>query len=241
MKTLLTTTALVALLGMAPALAAETPAMNDQPTANDVAPNQSAKPPAAQPDAAKPDAMAPSDNTAAAPAPTDNSTAATPAPADNNTAATPAPADNNTAATPAPTTDEKAAMAPASGDKFLTEQQGTEWMASSLIGSSIYNSADENLGDVNDIILNEDGSIHAVDIGVGGFLGIGEKNVAVAFNNLKKSTDQNGKDKFVLDVTKDQLDNAPAFVTLAERQRQNAAPATDQMNPAPAPAPAPAQ
>jgi sporulation protein YlmC with PRC-barrel domain len=220
MKTLLTTTALVALLGMAPALAAETPATTDQPTANDVIPDQSATPPAAQPDAAQPDAMAPADSNAATPAPTDN-----------------------TAAAPAPTTEDQAATAPAAGDKFLTEQAGTEWMASSLIGSSVYNSADENLGDVNDFILNEDGSIHAVVIGVGGFLGIGEKSVAVAFSNLKKTTDANGADKFVLDVSKEELDSAPAFVTMVEKQRLESAPApaVDQTAPAPAPAPEPAQ
>jgi sporulation protein YlmC with PRC-barrel domain len=149
---------------------------------------------------------------------------------------------DDSAAAPADQSQDQAATAPA-GEKFLTEQASGEWMASSLIGSSVYNSADESLGDINDVVFNEDGSIKAVVIGVGGFLGIGEKSVAVDFKSLTKSTDANGNDKFVIDATKEELDAAPAFVTLVEKKRMEAAPppAADTTAPAPAPEPAPAQ
>jgi hypothetical protein len=219
MKSLLTTTALVALLGAVPAFAEDATApMKDQPTANDVIPDASTQAPAAQPEATTPDATKP--DAAAAPD---------------------AMQKEDNAAAPADTTKDQA-TAPAAGDKFLTDQAENEWLASSLIGASVYNSADENLGDINDVVFNEDGSIKAVVIGVGGFLGIGEKSVAVAFSQLNKSKDANGNDKFVLGITREELDAAPAFVTLAEKQRLEAAPlpATDQMAPAPA-QPAPAQ
>ncbi len=54
-------------------------------------------------------------------------------------------------------------------------------------------------------------------VGVGGFLGIGEKNVAVNYDALKISTDENGDRKFVLDATSDELAAAPEFVTTAQK------------------------
>jgi len=79
-------------------------------------------------------------------------------------------------------------------------------------------------------------------IGVGGFLGIGEKNVAVAFASLNKTTDADGNIKLVLNASKEELDAAAAFVTVAEQKRQEAQPPADAV-PAPAdqttPAPAP--
>ncbi|MEO8669152.1 MAG: PRC-barrel domain-containing protein [Bauldia sp.] len=222
MKKLLTTTALVALLGAAAAFAAETP-ITDQPTANDVIPDPNATPPAAQPDAMAPDAMTTPDSTAQ---PMDQS--ADPAMQSQEQVETPAPADTTVAAQPA--------------DKFLTVQADSEWLASNIIGASVYNPADENLGDVNDILVNDDGSVHAVIIGVGGFLGIGEKNVAVAFASLNQTNDADGNIKLVLNASKEELDAAAAFVTVAEQKRQEAQPAADAA-PAPvdqtAPAPTP--
>jgi len=60
-------------------------------------------------------------------------------------------------------------------------------LASTIIGKSVYSSSDpqsDNIGDVNDLIVAEDGSVTHAVIGVGGFLGIGEKNVAVPFDEL---------------------------------------------------------
>ena len=53
------------------------------------------------------------------------------------------------------------------------------------MGATVYGPGDENLGDINDVILAKEGGIDAVVIGVGGFLGIGEKNVAVAFDQIE--------------------------------------------------------
>ena len=60
-------------------------------------------------------------------------------------------------------------------------------LASSLIGQSLYNGSGEDaesVGDVNDVVLSQDGKARAVVVGVGGFLGIGEKDVAVDFTRV---------------------------------------------------------
>ena len=228
MKHLLTTTALIALLGAAPAFAAED-AIKEKPTANDVLPDVNTEAPAAQPDTAtQPDAAVNPDSAAA---PAEKMQDQAPATAqDQAPAATEEQPADTAATTPAP-----------SSDKFVTLQTEQELMATSLIGASVYNSADENLGDINDLVIGDNGQIEAVIIGVGGFLGIGEKSVGIAFGSLNKSVDQDGNAKFTLDASKEELDQAPAFVTLVEKKRMEAQPPVEpQLTPAPEPAPAPA-
>ncbi len=115
--------------------------------------------------------------------------------------------------------------------KFFNEQDDSAVLASELTGKTVYDSADNSLGDVNDIIWTEDGTIQGVVVGVGGFLGIGEKNVAVNYDALNITTDEDGNRKLVLDATADELAAAPEFVTtqqkLAELRAQQP-PAADQ-------------
>ena len=59
------------------------------------------------------------------------------------------------------------------------------WRASKLMGLDVYNENNEKLGDVNEIILDKNGKVTAVVIGVGGFLGMGEHDVAVSMDKLK--------------------------------------------------------
>jgi sporulation protein YlmC with PRC-barrel domain len=66
----------------------------------------------------------------------------------------------------------------------MTQLQGEQLMASKLIGTTVISSNNESIGDVNDVIMDRQGKAIAVVIGVGGFLGIGEKDVAVAFDKL---------------------------------------------------------
>jgi len=103
-----------------------------------------------------------------------------------------------------------------------TDQSGTATiqgaLASRLIGSSVYASDAtdaEKIGDINDLLVAQDGRVESAIIGVGGFLGIAEKNVAVNFSQLKFGADQNGDRRLVLQTTKDDLRNAPAFDTAA--------------------------
>jgi hypothetical protein len=59
------------------------------------------------------------------------------------------------------------------------------WRSSKLIGLDVYNRADEKLGDINEILLDKEGKVMAVVIGVGGFLGMGEHDIAVSMDKLK--------------------------------------------------------
>jgi sporulation protein YlmC with PRC-barrel domain len=59
------------------------------------------------------------------------------------------------------------------------------WRVSKLMGLDVYNEANEKLGDINELILDKSGKVAAVVIGVGGFLGMGEHDIAVSMDKLK--------------------------------------------------------
>ncbi len=83
--------------------------------------------------------------------------------------------------------------------------------ASKLIGTSVVNTANETVGDVNEIVLGKDGKVAAVIIGVGGFLGMGEREVALSFNSLQMRRDQRDNLVLVINATKDGLKSAPQW------------------------------
>lgn len=66
-----------------------------------------------------------------------------------------------------------------------TTKYDGQWRSSKMIGVNVYNSANEKLGDINELILDKAGKVESVVIGVGGFLGMGEHDVAVTFDKLK--------------------------------------------------------
>ncbi len=75
--------------------------------------------------------------------------------------------------------------APAESGRFLTQAPASAWRASKLVGLDVYGSDNARIGDINEILVGRDGQAQAVVIGVGGFLGVGEKNVAVPFKALE--------------------------------------------------------
>jgi len=109
-----------------------------------------------------------------------------------------------------------------------------QWQASKLIHMNVYNDQNEKIGDIKELMLVKNGKVNTVAIGVGGFLGMGERDGAVKFDQLKwsneppKSTssgagtttgsaqsqanrDRNYPDHAVLAATKDQLKAMPQF------------------------------
>jgi sporulation protein YlmC with PRC-barrel domain len=132
---------------------------------------------------------------------------------------------------------DKPAAGASTSDRFIPSI-GEASLASELIGETVYTSNAENaetIGEVNDLIVGNDGNIDAALIGVGGFLGVGEKNVAVNFEDLNMSLDKDGDRVVVLETTKEELEAAPAF----ENERADttaaapAAPADNRMAAAP--------
>lgn len=129
--------------------------------------------------------------------------------------------------------------------QFLNEQKADDILASTIIGKPAVNSQDESIGDVNDLVTDRSGKILAALIGVGGFLGIGEKDVGVPFKALEfrteaemqrsedgtaKETDERRTDArdarfdaehgdivIVLATTKEDLEAAPDFAWLDEQ------------------------
>ena len=89
-------------------------------------------------------------------------------------------------------------------------QTAEELRTSKLVGSKVYNNADENIGSIEDIILKPDGSMDEVVLSVGGFLGMGDKYVAVPFSDLKITRDGSSL-KIVTNGTKDLLKALPAY------------------------------
>lgn len=94
---------------------------------------------------------------------------------------------------------------------FVAKQSAGEASSSGLIGTKVQNAAGETIGDVNYLVLDANGSVSTVVIGVGGVLGVGEKNVGVPFKSVTRQDDKNGNPVFVLDASKDELTAAPAY------------------------------
>jgi sporulation protein YlmC with PRC-barrel domain len=95
---------------------------------------------------------------------------------------------------------------------FVPSQGPNEVRVSTLRGMAVRNAQNEDLGDINDIVMDSsNGNPKAVIIGVGGFLGLGEKNVAVPFNALTFTQGNDGTRVARLDTTKDALQNAPTY------------------------------
>jgi sporulation protein YlmC with PRC-barrel domain len=78
--------------------------------------------------------------------------------------------------------------------------------ASKMIGSTVYDVQNQDIGKVQDVILDQDGRVASVVVDVGTFLGMGGKNVAVRLSDIK--SDNN---RLTLDMTKEQLQEAQAF------------------------------
>jgi sporulation protein YlmC with PRC-barrel domain len=104
-------------------------------------------------------------------------------------------------------------VAPAAGPApdTLPQTDVSAVSANDLVNTTVYSARNENVGEVGDVIVGNDGKIDAVVLDVGGFLGIGEKPVAIAFDALDIRKDTNGNLVLYTHFTKDQLDAAPTY------------------------------
>ena len=98
-----------------------------------------------------------------------------------------------------------------SGQPMWYSHQADETRASKLIGTKVVNTANETIGDINEIVLGKDGKVAAVIIGVGGFLGIGEREVAMNFDSIRMSRDSSNNLVLTVNATKDALKGAPEW------------------------------
>jgi sporulation protein YlmC with PRC-barrel domain len=90
-------------------------------------------------------------------------------------------------------------------------------LASNIIGERVYNSvADdaENIGNVNDVVIGTDGNVEYIVVGVGGFLGLGQHDVAIAYEELEWA-ERDGQWWLVVNTTREALEAQPEFETAA--------------------------
>ncbi len=126
--------------------------------------------------------------------------------------ATPALAQNApmTAGT-APSANQTPGMNEANANRFMRNEAQGLWLVGSLWNRSVYNASGQSIGELKDVVIGPDGRIQALVVGVGGFLGLGEKNVAVDYNFIEK----NGgitPNRITLNMTEQELRSAPSFI-----------------------------
>ena len=97
---------------------------------------------------------------------------------------------------------------------FADKQSNSEMLGTDFIGTPVTGKEGQQLGKISNLVFDQQGRIELAVIGIGGFLGIGEKEVAVPFEAVK-SGEINNKHVFTIDATKEQLQAAPAFKTLS--------------------------
>ena len=111
-------------------------------------------------------------------------------------------------ATPAAKTD----AAPVDGAKFIQSQGTDQWVFSKFKGTDVIGPDNAQVGDVNDVLFDKSGKVVAYVVGVGGFLGIGSKDVALTPSSfqVQAATDREHM-KLRLAMTKDELKAAAEF------------------------------
>jgi len=126
------------------------------------------------------------------------------------------------------------ADAHAAGFGTVTAQE-TDFFASDLIGMRIYNSETEvdanstiaadgekewdDIGEINDVLLDSEGNVKAVILGIGGFLGMGERDVSVNMDEIRIVTEEGDSDDrfLVVNTSKEMLEKAPAFERMDDK------------------------
>ena len=139
--------------------------------------------------------------------------ALTSAMAQSTSPSTTAPASPNTPSVTAPATSPSTAAAATTGKAtFIHQQTSDQFLASKFKGTDVIGADDVKIGDVSDILFDKDQKILAYVVGVGGFLGIGAKDVALDPASFQAVPGKDATDfKLRLSMTKDELKAAPAF------------------------------
>jgi sporulation protein YlmC with PRC-barrel domain len=146
----------------------------------------------------------------------------------------------------------KADATPVDSAKFIQSQGTDQWVFSKFKGTDVIGPDNAQVGDVNDVLFDKSGKIVGLIVGVGGFLGIGEKSVAIdmsAFqpvpadtgssaggNSAISSSNDPTNVKLKVSWTKDQLKSAPDFQYYKAPSRTTERPASPTTGMAPRPA-----
>lgn len=111
-----------------------------------------------------------------------------------------------------------------SSQYFMQQQEREQVRSSQLVGSPIVNSSDEEIGTIDNLLLDKDGQVVGIIVSVGGFLGIGEKHVALSWDAVEITGGEEGGDYMVTtQVDRAALEGAQAFKTQEQQQAEQQA------------------
>jgi len=141
-------------------------------------------------------------------------------PAANNPPAASPPA----ASTPAPSSSAQSTQTSSGNAQFVAAQKQDQMLATKFKGTDVLGPDDQKVGDISDILFDKNGKIDAYVVSVGGFLGIGSKDVALAPNAFQvvpgdPNSATNSSPKLKISMNKDQLKQAPNFEPYKEPSR----------------------
>jgi hypothetical protein len=128
----------------------------------------------------------------------------------------------------APELAEEEEATPPADMQFIQVQDEAQFLADEeVIGKDVVNVMDEKVGSIADLVMDQDQKLVGVVLSVGGFLGIGEKWVAVSVDQIDFPTDEQPA-RLLVAVTEEQLKNAPDFMTRAAVEAEEAAAQAEQ-------------
>ncbi|MCJ7788182.1 MAG: PRC-barrel domain-containing protein [Methyloceanibacter sp.] len=199
MKRLLTCTAVGLFIGLTPALAQSEPPLDESQT-----------PPAIQKPAQPAEQLPVEPSDPAEPIPNEMAPSA----------AQPDPISPPSLSTEAPRSisPDQPEMTLVDSPQFLTKQDNDDLLASHLIGESVVNANNESIGTISDLVTDADGKVAAVLIRSGSFLGIGGKDVALRFEDIKFSRGEDNTITVMTNISADTLAAAPDYETLEEQK-----------------------
>lgn len=99
-------------------------------------------------------------------------------------------------------------------NSYLTDEDRAALTADDLIGADVHDMNGEDIGNIEDIVVTADGQVGNVIVDVGGFLGIGARSVALAFDDLQIARDEGGMTSSLrvwVDLTEEKLENMPKW------------------------------
>ena len=201
MRRLLTCTAVGLFIGLTPAMAQSEPPLDESQT-----------PPAMQKPAQPSERLPVEPSDPAEPIPNESDMAPR--------AAQPDPVSPPSLSTEAPRSisPDQPEMTLVDSPQFLTKQDNDDLLASHLIGVSVVNANNESIGTISDLVTDADGKVAAVLIRSGSFLGIGGKDVALRYEDIKFSRGENNTITVMANISADTLASAPDYETLEEQK-----------------------
>lgn len=103
--------------------------------------------------------------------------------------------------------------------KFVFQQQQDHWLTSNLIGEDVNTPDGETIGEVVALEIGPEQKVVAVVIDAGGFLGLGAKRIAVPYESVDRTQPEDGDPYLVADLSRDEIETAPEYLTLEEKRQ----------------------